>query len=77
MELVIILVIALAGFGIFFFVLKRLLRLALRLAMVGAVTFALVVGAVAWWWYAPLDKARDAVKRQRNSNAKTRPARAR
>jgi hypothetical protein len=44
---------ALVGFWLFFFVLKRVLRMAVRLAFVGALLLALVVGAVAWWWYAP------------------------
>ena len=45
---------ALVGFAIFFFILKRLVRMALRLALVGAFLFALLVGAIAWWWYEPL-----------------------
>jgi hypothetical protein len=46
-------VLAFVGFVLFFFVLKRLLRMALRLAVVGAILLALLAGAVAWWWYAP------------------------
>jgi uncharacterized membrane protein (UPF0182 family) len=53
MELVIIIVAALVGFWLFLFVLKRVLRMALRLAVVGALLLALLVGAVAWWWYEP------------------------
>ncbi len=45
---------ALVGFWLFFVVLKRVLRMALRLAFVGALLLALLVGAVAWWWYDPL-----------------------
>jgi protein-S-isoprenylcysteine O-methyltransferase Ste14 len=72
MELVAIIVVALVGFGVFFFVLKRLLRMAIRLAVVGALLLALVAGAVAWWWYDPLGG------RSENRNARpanTRPAR--
>ena len=54
MKLVIIIVIALVGFWLFFAVLKRVLRMAVRLAIVGALLLALLVGAVAWWWYDPL-----------------------
>ncbi|HEX8119120.1 MAG TPA: hypothetical protein VF521_17720 [Pyrinomonadaceae bacterium] len=54
MELVVIIVAALIGFWLFLFVLKRVLRMALRLAVVGALLLALLVGALAWWWYDPL-----------------------
>jgi hypothetical protein len=30
---------------------RRVLRLAVRLALAGVVVLALVLGAVAWWWY--------------------------
>jgi hypothetical protein len=54
MEHVVIIVAALIGFWLFLFVLKRVLRMALRLAVVGALLLALLVGALAWWWYDPL-----------------------
>ena len=70
MELVIIIVIALVGFWLFFVVLKRVLRMALRLAVVGALLLALLAGAVGWWWYDPLGG------RQSNTNRNAaRPAR--
>jgi hypothetical protein len=53
MELVVIIVAALVGFWLFLFVLKRVLRMALRLAVIGALLLALLVGALAWWWYEP------------------------
>ncbi len=53
MELAVIIVAALVGFWLFFVVLKRVLRMALRLAVVGALLLALLVGALAWWWYEP------------------------
>jgi hypothetical protein len=62
---------ALVGFVLFFFVLKRLLRMAIRLAFVGALLLALLAGAVAWWWYAPLS----APTPSQNRNAAARPAR--
>lgn len=54
MEIAVIIVAALVGFWLFFVVLKRVLRMALRLAVVGALLLGLLVGAVAWWWYDPL-----------------------
>jgi uncharacterized membrane protein (UPF0182 family) len=53
MELVYIVVAALVGFWLFLFVLKRVLRMAIRLAVVGALLLALLLGALAWWWYEP------------------------
>jgi hypothetical protein len=70
MELVIIIVAALVGFWLFLFVLKRVLRMAVRLAVVGALLLALVVGAVAWWWYEPFGGSSN-----NNRNAPARPAR--
>ena len=74
MELAVIIVAALVGFSIFFFVVKRVLRMAIRLAVVGALLFALLAGAVAWWWYDPLGGGEPA-NRNRNRNAASRPAR--
>jgi len=54
MEIVIVIAVALVGFWLFFFVLKRVLRMAIRLAVVGGLLLALLVGALAWWWYDPL-----------------------
>lgn len=72
MELIVIIAAAFVGFLVFFFVLKRVLRMAIRLAVVGALLLALLAGAVAWWWYAPLDRLSDA---NRNRNAASRPSR--
>ncbi|PYS76916.1 MAG: hypothetical protein DMF67_06810 [Acidobacteria bacterium] len=73
MEIIAITVIALIGFWLFFFVFKRLLRMAIRLAVVGAIILALLAGAVAWWWYSPLDRE---TNRNRNAPARqSRPAR--
>ncbi|HEX3560940.1 MAG TPA: hypothetical protein VHU19_17185 [Pyrinomonadaceae bacterium] len=74
MEIISIALLAFVGFFLFFFVFKRLLRMALRLAVVGAILLALLAGAVAWWWYSPLER-----ETNRNRNAaparQTRPAR--
>ena len=71
MELVVIIVMALVGFWLFLFVLKRVLRMAIRLAVVGALLLALLVGALAWWWYDPLgggpNANRNAARPSRNS----------
>jgi multisubunit Na+/H+ antiporter MnhC subunit len=46
--------VALVGFVLFFFVLKRLLRMAFQLAVVGAVILvALLMFALMSWWYSP------------------------
>jgi multisubunit Na+/H+ antiporter MnhC subunit len=73
MEIAAIVLFAIVGFGLFFFVVKRVLRMAIRLALVGAVLFAVLAGAVAWWWYDPLGG--DASNRNQNRNSQTRPAR--
>jgi hypothetical protein len=68
-----IIVVALVGFWLFFFVLKRLLRMALRLAVVGALLLALLAGALAWWWYSTPERG---AGQNRNAPARTaRPAR--
>jgi len=66
-----VIIFALVGFALFYFVAKRVLRMAIRLALVGAVLFALLAGAVAWWWYDPLG----AEPANRNRNGAARPAR--
>ena len=73
MELIVIAIVAVLGFGLFFFVLKRVLRMAIRLALFGAVLVALVAGAAAWWWYAPLSG--DSPNRNRGGANTARPAR--
>jgi hypothetical protein len=70
MEIIAVLIFAAVGFMLFFFVLKRVLRWAIRLAVFGAVLLALLVGAVAWWWYAPPDRTSN-----QNRNTSARPAR--
>jgi hypothetical protein len=70
MELLAIIAAALVGFWLFFVVLKRVLRMALRLAVIGALLLALALGAVAWWWYEPFAGSSNA-----NRNAPARPSR--
>ncbi|MCA1592782.1 MAG: hypothetical protein LC754_09065 [Acidobacteria bacterium] len=65
-------VVAVIGFAVFFFVVKRVLRMAIRLALVGAVLFALLAGAVAWWWYGA---SLSDFSPTQNRNTATRPAR--
>ncbi len=70
-----VIIFALVGFGHFYFVAKRVLRMAVRLALLGGVLFALLAGAVAWWWYDPLGPS-DAGPANRNSASRpARPAR--
>ena len=57
MGIVAIIAVALVGFWLFLFVFKRLLRMALRLAVLGALVLALLAGAFAWWWYSPSERA--------------------
>lgn len=63
-------IVAVVGFGLFFFVVKRMLRMAIRLALVGAVLFALLAGGVAWWWYSSGDAGSTT-----NRNGAARPSR--
>jgi hypothetical protein len=47
-------------FGVFLFFARRILRLALKLAFVGAIVFSLFGGtAIGWWrgWFSPSSKA--------------------
>jgi hypothetical protein len=72
MTTAIIIAVALIGFWLFFFVLKRVLRMAIRLAVVGALLLALLAGAGAWWWYAP---AQSKPSQNRTPARAARPAR--
>ena len=72
MELVVFAIIALVGFWLFLFVFKRVLRMALRLAVLGAIILALLAGAFAWWWYSPSERTPG---QNRNAPRQTRPAR--
>lgn len=64
---------ALVGFALFFFVMKRLLRMAIRLAFAGALLLALLAGAFAWWWYKP--SLSPTTNQNRNAARPARPAR--
>jgi phage shock protein PspC (stress-responsive transcriptional regulator) len=66
---------AVAGFAVFFFVVKRLVRMAVRVALVGGLFFALLVAAVAWYFYAPSSDATRSGGSGRQSATPTRPAR--
>ena len=58
-------------FGVFLFFARRILRLALKLAFVGAVVFSLFGGAMlGWWrgWFSPSSKG-DRVTTQSNQRA--------
>lgn len=72
---IIAIVFALVGFAVFFFIVKRMVRMAVRIVLVGAFLFALVVGALAWWWYAPLGGASSSQNANRQPANASRPAR--
>lgn len=58
-------------FGVFLFFARRILRLALKLAFVGAIVFSLFGGAMlGWWrgWFSPASKG-DRVTIQSNQRA--------
>jgi protein-S-isoprenylcysteine O-methyltransferase Ste14 len=59
---------------VFLLMAKAAVRWAIRLALLGIVILALVIGSVAWWWYgagdattAPQREARPAGTRRANS----------
>ena len=45
--------VALLGLFVFFFLLKRTLRLFVRLALLGLLLLLALAGAGLWWWYGP------------------------
>ena len=54
-----VLLVLLVLFGVFLFFARRILRLALKLAFVGAIVFSLFGGAMlGWWsgWFSPSSK---------------------
>ena len=55
-----------------FFVLKRVLRWAVRLFLLGVAVVLLLAGAVMWWWYAPADTQAPA-RQNRNGGAAATP----
>jgi hypothetical protein len=72
---VIISIVALIGaLWVFLFIARRAMRWAVRLALLGIVVLALLVGGLAWWWYygagesnAPVRESRPAATRRANS----------
>ena len=55
-------------FGVFLFFARRILRLALKLAVVGAVLFSLFAGTVLGWWRGWFSQAPGAERATINSN---------
>lgn len=43
--------ILLGALWVFLFLARRAMRWAVRLALLGIVLLALLVGSIAWWWY--------------------------
>jgi NhaP-type Na+/H+ and K+/H+ antiporter len=67
-------IILIGGVWVFLFLAKRAVRWAVRLALLGIVVLALLVGGLAWWWYygsgspgAPVKETRPAPTRRANS----------
>jgi heme/copper-type cytochrome/quinol oxidase subunit 4 len=59
---------------VFLFMARRAVRWAIRLALLGIVVLALLVGGLAWWWYygsgsasAPVKETRPGATRRANS----------
>ena len=57
-----------------FFVLKRVLRWAVRLFLLGVAVVLLLAGAVMWWWYAPAGGDTPARQNRNGAAAAPRPA---
>ena len=66
--LIVVFVIVIA-FGVAFMIVRRAVRLAFRLALVGLFLLSLLVGALAWWYYSPLQSGQP----QRPSPARPTP----
>lgn len=58
-----------------FFVLKRMVKWAVRLALLCVGLVLLLTGAVAWWWWQPSGTNTREPARQTNRGAESRPAR--
>lgn len=55
-------------FGVFLFLARRILRLALKLAFVGAIVFSLFAGAMLGWWRGWFSRSSTADRATVNSN---------
>jgi protein-S-isoprenylcysteine O-methyltransferase Ste14 len=49
--------ILLGALWVFLFLARRAMRWAVRLALLGIVLLALLVGGIAWWWYGASETA--------------------
>lgn len=75
---IIAVVIGVVGLALLFIIMRRVLRMAIRLVLIGLVLFALLIGGVFWWWNSSSsggtgDKAspaRDAGTQQRRGNSR-------
>lgn len=47
---IIAIVIGVVGLALLFIIMRRVLRMAIRLVLIGLVLFALLIGGVYWWW---------------------------
>jgi NhaP-type Na+/H+ or K+/H+ antiporter len=51
LSIVATLLFAVGGFALFFIVVRRVMRFALRVALIGALALALITGALVWWFF--------------------------
>lgn len=55
--------------GVAYFFVKRAVKWAVRLALLGILALLLLAGGVAYWWHSPGDDAAPKRQPQRNANA--------
>ena len=73
---ILIVVVSLLAAAIGFMILRRALRMALRLALVGMLMLALLVGGLLWWGYRTFYPSAEPTPRTTRPTS-TRPARSR
>jgi len=66
-----ILLVLVVLFGVFLFFARRVLRLALKLAVIGAIVFALFAGSIFGWWRGWFSQPSSAERAPINSNQRT------
>jgi len=64
MEIIIVIIAAIVGVGVvgLLFVTRRLMRLAIRLALAGGLLLVLLAGGLAWWYRSDVSDSRQKEK---------------